>query len=521
MQSRTRIESLERIETCFVELYRNASGIYKIRKPVRLEIGDARIDLTSVESRHEACLEEERLDRRLAPDFTLGVVPLVRTRHGHLQLGGRGDPVDWALHMRRLPDRDRADQRLHAGTLTDDHLCAVALRLAAFHDQARGPAEHGDERALERLAARIGVRPQAAGWPDPPPLPPEVDRIEAWQRSRLEELTTRIRRRAEGDWIREGHGELALEHVFLDESGGVQILAGLEISPRLRHADVAADVALLATDLAARHRADLAERFVAEYARIANDFDLYPLLDFHASLRASLRGKLDWLCAASPGCRPARQRSYRERARRFFALALAAPRRALLPAAVVAMGGQVASGKSTVAAHIARRIGAPVVGSDATRDHLLGARVDATLHEIRWEESYEQGFSERVYGEVLRRASEVLASGRPVVIDGCFRSRKQRDQARALAERFGRPFLFVEARVDPAVQTARLAERARRDSVPIEDWQQIADALRAQWEPAAELPPDEHLALDTAMPLDENADSIEARLPTWPTAYTG
>ena len=61
--------------------------------------------------------------------------------------------------------------------------------------------------------------------------------------------------------------------------------------------DVAADVALLATDLASRGRTDLAERFLAEYAGLANDFDLYPLLDFHASLRAAIRAKLDWVCA--------------------------------------------------------------------------------------------------------------------------------------------------------------------------------------------------------------------------------
>ena len=162
-------------------------------------------------------------------------------------------------------------------------------------------------------------------------------------------------------------------------------------------------------------RARAAELFVADYARIANDFDLYPLLDFYSSLRATIRGKLDWLGADRFGANPRQAERYRERARRFFALALVAPRRPLLPATVVVMAGQVASGKSTVARHVARRIGAPVVSTDATRDFLLGARVSGDLHEIRWEGSYESGFGERVYAETLRRAGEVLASGRPVV----------------------------------------------------------------------------------------------------------
>ena len=184
------------------------------------------------------------------------------------------------------------------------------------------------------------------------------------------------------------------------------------------------------------------------------------------------------------------------------------------------MGGQVASGKSTVALHIARRIGAPVVGSDPTRDYLLGARLNEDLHEARWEEAFEPGFAARVYTEVLRRAGEVLESGRPVVIDGCFRSRAQRLEARALAERFDLPFVFVEAQVAPEIQRERLAERALRDAVPIDDWQQIADRLRAQWETASELSAEEHLVLDTGRPLEENAREIEARLPTWPTTLT-
>ena len=348
------------------------------------------------------------------------------------------------------------------------------------------------------------------------PLPDPVERIQAWQLDFLGRHSERFLARAASDAFSEGHGELTLEHAFIDDSGRVRVLAGLEISPRLDRADVTADVALLASDLAARHRVDLAERFVADYARTANDFDLYPLLDFYASLRAALRGKLDWLCADRLVGESRRAEAMRERARRFFALALSAPRRPLLPPVVVAMGGQVASGKSTVATRIAHRIGAPVVGSDPARNFLLGVREHDDVHESRWEEAYEPGFGARVYDEVLRRASEVLESGRPVVIDGCFRSAAQREAARELARRFERPFLFVEATVPRAIQRDRLAERAQRDDVALSAWQEIADEMRADWEPVSELRAEEYLALDTSLPLTRNTTLIEERLPTWP-----
>ena len=507
------IERLETIETAFAVLHQSATEVFKRRKSVRIRVGADHVDLGPLGRRQMACVEEDRRNLALSPDVGRGVVPVTRDARGGLQLGGEGAPVDWALRMRRLPDHHRAQRRLSEGVLDELMLRRVATRIARFHERARGVAVQsasGPVFVLDELI-RITISPEDGG--AMAPLPKAAARAEQWQRELLTSHESRFVARAQTDSIRLGHGELALDHVFVDDAGEVRILAGLEVAPELRNADVAADVALLAADLAGQRRVDLAERFVAEYARLANDFDLYPLLDFYTSLRASLRAKLDWTAAALGGADAER---YRQRAERFLELATAIPRRSLLPPLVVAVGGQVASGKSTVALEIARRIGAPVVGADATRDFLLGARLNEDLHEVRWAESYAADLPERVYGEVLRRAGEVLVSGRPVVIDGCFRSMNQRLGARSLAKRFELPFLFVEATVSPEVQTARLEERATRDAVPLSDWQSIADQLRGQWQPVTGLAPDEHLALDTARPLASCLDRVEARIPTWP-----
>ena len=515
------LDDLASIETGFARIYRNESEVYKIRKPVALLLDGERLDFSHPTARRTACLEELAVARRLETDVALEVVPVARDETGRLIATDRRDEgtKDWALRMRRLPDADRASDRLAANRLTDDHLRAVARRIAAFHERERGDHEPADS-AIARLRRWITMHVESPAVARGEPVPPEFAHAEAWQLDFLERESARLIERAERAAVREGHGELTLEHVFVDDLGGVRLLAGLEVFPLLRNVDAAADVAFFATDLASRRRADLAERFVAEYARLANDFDLYPLLDFHASLRASIRAKLDWLSADLATTGTALESRYRERARRFAALALAQPRRPLLPPMVVAMGGQVASGKSTVARHVAHRIGAPVVGSDPTRDFLIGGRLNEDLHEARWDESYAPGFGEKVYAEVLRRAGEVLASGRPVVIDGCFRSRAQRARARDLAERHGLPFLFVEAQVSRNVQRTRLAQRALRDDVPIDDWVEIADHMRAQWEPADDLAATEVLALDTSQPLEHNTQTLEDHLLAWPPALT-
>ncbi len=521
MESPIDLIGTEIVETCFARLYRTNDEVLKVRKPTRLLLGDESIDLSSAEHRRSACLEEAEILLRLAPDVLRGVVPVTLPNTPGGDSNGGGRPIEWALRMRRLPDDDRADVRLSGARLSDANLRDVARRLATFHERARSESDVSDEANLDRLRRFVQVRIRRPDTTTPSEPSAALAAVESWQLEFLDAESQRFVNRARNAALREGHGELSLDHVFIDDAGDVQILAGLEMHPRWRHADVAADIALLATDLAGHHQIDLAERFVAEYARYANDFDLYPLLDFYSSLRATLRAKLDIFSARHFAPSPAIADRYRERARRFLALAASAPRRPLIPPVVVALGGQVASGKSTVAAHIGQRIGAPVVGSDATRDFLIGARLNEDLHEVRWEEHYEPGFTERLYAEVLRRAGEVLESGRPVVIDGCFRSREQRATARRLAERFGLRFYFVEACISEDVQLARLAERAERDGVELADWKQIADALRTGWESADDLAASEHIRLDTARSLDQNAEILESVLPTWPPELTG
>lgn len=160
------------------------------------------------------------------------------------------------------------------------------------------------------------------------------------------------------------------------------------------------------------------------------------------------------------------------------------------------MGGLLASGKSTVAHRIAARISAEVLSADEIRRDLFeeGAR-----------EAFVPGFSTTVYSEILKRARAVLDSGRPVVLDGTFRSRAMRDAARRLAVDQGVPFLFVECRADAETCRARLRQRERERGES--GWVAMLAAFLELWEPVDELPEHEHIRLDTSGP----PESLEGR----------
>ena len=126
-------------------------------------------------------------------------------------------------------------------------------------------------------------------------------------------------------------------------------------------------------DLEAHGRVDLAERLLARYARESNDYHLYALVDFYESYRAFVRGKIAAFLAADRGIEEGARTLAAAEARRHFLLALAADRRSLLVPVVVAVGGIIASGKSTLAERLADEMSAPVIDADRTRKSMVGS----------------------------------------------------------------------------------------------------------------------------------------------------
>ena len=188
--------------------------------------------------------------------------------------------------------------------------------------------------------------------------------------------------------------------------------------------------------------------------------------------------------------------------------------------ALIVMSGGVASGKSTLAAALAERLGVQRLEADRVRASLVGdpdgPGGDATSsanHEAEWLQSFESGFEERVYAALMARAEAVLQHGRGLVLDACFPSRWWRRVAAGLARRHGLPLVVVECRVDAATLDRRLAERDAR--APGGGWREISARFESRIEP---IDPDEctlHIVVDTTLPLETSLRDAEARLAAW------
>ena len=503
----------ELAETHISHVFLRGDEVYKLKRPVALGF----LDFSSLELRERACLAEVELNRRLAPDVYLGVVALVRDEPGQLTFVPRPAVerprvLEWAVHMRRLRDSDRADSMLAAGELGVADVERLATAIARFHQRApcnEATTQYGmPARILQNVQENFGqVEHSVLSFL----RPDEREHLFAYQTWFLERHAPLFIERARAGRVRDGHGDLRLEHCYRDPSGGFLIIDCIEFNERFRFGDVCADLAFLAMDLCHHDRVDLAELLVAAYARESGDYGIYDVLDFYQSYRAVVRAKVSSLLASDEEVRASTRERACSEARRYYLLGLAAAGRALAPTRLIVSFGLIASGKSALACALAAELALPVVSADLTRKQLLNSDPTDPHREAAFQGAYGERMTERVYEELLARAAHVLASGRSVVLDASFRSRAQRERARALALRTGAVPIFFECRCARNAAMERLARRAREPSVS-DGRAEIYDEFAACFEPADELSDREHLVLDTEQPLERTVEAARARL---------
>jgi hypothetical protein len=496
----------ELIETHISWVFLGINDVFKVKRPVDLGF----LDFTSLGQRREACEAELRLNRRLAPGVYLNVVPITRDAHGVHAIGGKGEVVDWAVHMRRLGVDRRADVLLQSDLLESRQVDDLASYIARFHERARCDAEtsrHGDAEMIrrnvienfEQTRSSIGEYLSAQ----------QARAIERWQLATLCDAA-RFEARVESGRVRDGHGDLRLEHVYFEPDERITVIDCIEFNDRFRYGDVCADIAFLSMDLAWHGRVDLAERFLARYARESNDYDLYSVVDFYESYRAFVRGKVASLLAADEDASTSARERARTEARRYFLLSLAYERPPLVGPRVVVVGGMIASGKSRVSTTIGEILAAPVVSSDRTRKHLMGRAPTDSLGTDAWSGSYAPEATEAVYAELFRLSEIILRSGRPVVIDASFRTESMRDAAVSLARRQGVPFTMIECSAPRETIHERLAARGHSGAEESDARSDLFDEFAKHFEPMDELSKSEHQRLDTSRPLSENRMRLEA-----------
>jgi uncharacterized protein len=494
-------EAVETVATHISRLFLAGDRVLKLKRAVRFPY----LDFSTPERRLAACEAELTLNSRTAPALYRGVRRLTRAADGTLAFDGAGDLVDAVVEMRRFPETDLFDAMARDGRLEPGHVADLAQTIAAFHAGAEIRGDLGGAAAMAAVLDMNAAAIRAAA------LIPgaAAEALAARFRAVLARHADLLEGRRAAGKVRRCHGDLTLRNICL-YAGRPTPFDCIEFSETIATTDVLYDLAFVLMDLWHRERCDLANLLFNRYLDAADETDGIGLLPLLMATRAAIRAHVT--AAQTAGAGDAAAKTVEARAY----LALAERLLADEPAGLLAVGGFSGSGKSSVAAATAPRIGpapgARILASDRIRKRLHGVDALTRLPDS----AYAPAVSERVYAALRQEAGRVLAAGHGAIADAVFDRAAERTAVEALARDRGARFCGVwleapaailarriEARTgDPSDATdAVLTAQMRRETGPLE-WHRLAagrplTALRADvltlWEsrcpPAAVLTP--------------------------------
>ncbi len=262
---------------------------YKIKKPIRFSF----LDFSTKALRKMYCEREVALNRRLAPDMYIGVVPLCREGSG-IRIGATGEKgVDFAVKMRRMDDSRQLDLLLAKAEVSVAEIRELARMVAGFHRQAtRVWQAEGWEDHFREFADLLSVKEtleSVLGQGTASFLARVISRAEGFLRDR----SPRIEARKAAGFVIDGHGDLHGRNVLM--TNPPVVFDCIEFSDELRTLDVLSEIGFLIMDLERFGREDLAEAFLEAYRSqfecILCDTD-HELLLFYKLYRANVRLKV-------------------------------------------------------------------------------------------------------------------------------------------------------------------------------------------------------------------------------------
>lgn len=423
---------------------------YKFKKAVRFDF----LDFSSLQSRYKYCLEELRLNGRLAPDIYQEVIAITGTPE-QPRLGGVGPAIEYAVKMRAFGQEALWSHRLNNNLLSAADMDGLADCIARFHGETAIASPESDwctPSALQSIADE--TLHQIAQLLETPAHRQAAAALWAWeegQRSGLREIF--LERKAAG-CIRECHGDLHSGNI-LTLGNRVEVFDCIEFNESLRWIDVMNDIAFAYMDLQFRQRGDLAARFLNRYLELTGDYGGLRVLRYYEVHRALIRCKVALLrkVQCPPGSLEARGAMQEAIAYLDFALRRIQPVR---PAILLAHGFS-GCGKSTVARLAVETFDAIQLRSDVERKRMHG--IPATSHAAAEGALYHPDVTQQTYDRLLALARLVAESGWSVIVDASFLRHTQRQPFRQLAGALGVPCLILDVRASEATMRARILAR--------------------------------------------------------------
>jgi aminoglycoside phosphotransferase family enzyme len=408
-------ERVERVDTANAVLFLAGADVYKLKRAVKFPF----MDFSTLDKRRDACEAEIAVNRPLAPDIYLSALPIVRQGET-FAIGGHGEIVEWAVHMRRFDEKATLDHVADREGVSDAIIDKLALAVRRSH--ARAPPRDG-ARAAHALETYIEQNRAAFAERNDLFDPPMARKLTVDSRLAFAIVRPVLLERGEAGFVRRCHGDLHLRNIVLID-GEPTLFDAVEFSDEIASGDVLYDLAFLLMDFEERGLRAAANRLFNRYlaSELPDPLSGLVAMPVFLSLRAAIRAKVE--AAGAERLEGEKRDEAGALARRYFYRAVQFL--AYAPSRLVAVGGLSGVGKSALAGALAPEIGrapgALWLRSDVERKAMFGIKETVRLPAS----AYARDVTRDVYERLIDKARTALRAGQSVLLDATFARRGRR-----------------------------------------------------------------------------------------------
>lgn len=475
--------------------------VYKIKKSVDFGFLDYRLP----KSRRGFCILEKDLNSRFSKDVYLEVLKLIKKgkrEFGLVPVESSLPALEYVLKMRRIADEDFLKTRIDKGEIGPSAMVSIGREVASlFKKLDNAPKEEAFPDFFEAVKFNsLENFNQTEKYVGSLIDKDSFNFIQNKTMKFLENNSSLFNSRQADGFVKNGHGDLRLEHIYFNADGSVGLIDCIEFNKRFRFIDSVAEAAFLSMEMDSAWKTDYADFFLEGFFDIFSDPDSVKLLNFYRSYFSYVRAKVT--CFLVEGKDPSWE---------FFDEKVYEIKRLIDMSAFYCANlgtnenmifyGLMGTGKSKNAKVFACRFPVFRINSDEERKKTFGIPEEEKKY-LDWNTGiYSFENSLKLYQKLGEETAKKNRVGRPCVVDASFTKKEFLESFMQGLGIDNKPFFIKFTAVDAVIKT-RLDARLNKGIVTdgrfeiFEDQRKNSDM------------PKECLLIDTSGDIDGNVETI-------------
>ena len=455
------VNQIQLIQTHISYVFLAGDRVYKTKKPVDFGF----INQLDLDQRHNNCIREVDLNRRLAPDVYINIVMIAQSQSGEYKIFNANIPenfvlIEYAVEMQLLPSKAILANILANNVMPEQFPQKFAELILDFHSKnslQESTTEFAGASAVQIWWDR--ERQEASKFIGSTWNANDAKDFSLTITKLLEQDTDLLNDRALGGHIVEGHGDLHSMHIYLLEQK-IIIVDCIEFNDwfHFRILDKGYDIAFTAMDLEARGFPEVGDEIVGRYIAASGDETLPILQPLHRAFRAFVRGKVESIESNQIGIPREQKLEKKESAATYFTLASKIIHERT-DSFLILICGLSGTGKSTIGSQLSARIGAAYLSSDIIRKKIAGIPLHNKISKQQSNEIYTTKMSQQTYTKMRESAEQYIQKGYSVVLDATHHNMLDRKKVLDIAKKYNYETLIIDLQISETEALSRIASR--------------------------------------------------------------